>query len=81
MKFCEECGNMLLPKKGVLFCRICKKDFKSKEADINAYKIKKKVTKIQKSQITPIIEEEYETRIITEEDRKAYEEYFVGGGD
>ncbi len=81
MEFCEECGNMLLPKKGALFCRVCKKEFKAKQTVIDTYKVKKKITKDQKRQMTPVIEDHDDEQIITEDDRKAYEEYFVSGGD
>ena len=81
MEFCEECGNILLPKNGALYCRVCKKEFKAKKAVIDSYKIKKKITKDKKSQMTLIIEDHNEEQTITEDDRKAYEEYFVGEVD
>jgi DNA-directed RNA polymerase subunit M/transcription elongation factor TFIIS len=81
MEFCEECGNMLLPKKGTLFCRICKKEFKVKQNVLDTYKVKKKTNKGQRRQLTQIIEDHDDEKIITEDDRAAYEEYFIGGGD
>lgn len=82
MHFCEECGNMLLPtKKGKkLFCRVCKKEFNT-AVEETEYKIKKKISKSQKTAMTAIIEEDVEHKTVTDDDRKAYEEYFLGSGE
>ena len=83
MQFCEECGNLLLPrKKGkVLFCRVCKEEFKAKSGSADEYRIKRKYMKSKQQNMTAIIEEEYHNPRISAEDRKGLEDYFVGSGD
>ena len=76
VQFCPKCNNILIPKKGknILYCRACDLEFKftSKEE----YKIIKKIQHSE-SEKAPIVVEEVELRKkISEDDRKAYEEFF-----
>ncbi|MHA2474840.1 MAG: hypothetical protein ACXAES_16575 [Promethearchaeota archaeon] len=42
MRFCENCGNMLIPKNGKLFCKACEEEFELGK-DKESYKIVKKI--------------------------------------
>lgn len=75
MRFCENCGNMLVPKNGKLYCKACDEEFdlgKNKED----YKIQKKIKHDEKETAPIVIKEGIRSERISGEDRKAYEEYF-----
>ena len=77
MKFCDACGNMLMPKNGKLFCKACDEEFDLGESD-DDYKIIKTI-KHSDAEIAPIIiKEGLKNDKISGEDRKAYEEFFSG---
>jgi len=45
MEFCKECNGLLLPKKGFMVCRQCKKEFPKKGNNQELKFIEKRVTK------------------------------------
>ncbi len=81
--FCQDCGNILLPKRrtNTLYCRICDKDYPM-DKGLNQYKkVERKTASIKeknKKQIlkTAIIEETKKGPSISEEERAAYEDLF-----
>lgn len=83
MKFCEKCGNVLLPKKNksVLFCKVCNKEISISDPkeDLTEYKRRnqnKKKIETKKALKTAIIRENENKELITEEERDAYEDLF-----
>jgi len=76
MRFCENCGNMLIPKNGKLYCKACEEEFdlESKEG----YKIQKKIRHDEKEAAPIVIKEGLRSERISDEDRKAYEDLFSG---
>jgi DNA-directed RNA polymerase subunit M/transcription elongation factor TFIIS len=91
MEFCEECGNILLPKKkeNKLFCRVCKKDFpvKAKEKKIlEQYKkvtTKKNLKYLEKKRAlkTAVVVVKSKTKSMTEEEREAFGELLEMSGE
>ncbi len=76
MQFCQKCNNILIPIKGkkILYCRACDYEYKFKSKE--EYKIIKKIHHSE-SDLAPIVVEKSEIRKkISEDDRKAYEEFF-----
>ena len=76
VQFCPNCNNILIPKKGtdLLFCRACNVEFKLESKE--EYQIIKKI-KHNEAESAPIVVNESEVRKkISEDDRKAYEEFF-----
>jgi len=81
MEFCPECDGILLPKKGTneLYCRICKKTYKMEDINKNLkndYKITHK-TVHKVSSKTAIMEVKEKTKAISEDERKAFEDFFT----
>jgi DNA-directed RNA polymerase subunit M/transcription elongation factor TFIIS len=77
MKFCDNCGNMLIPKNKKLYCKACEEEFdlgKSK----GEYKIQKKFLHDEKESAPIILKEGFREERISSEDRKAYEDLFSG---
>lgn len=87
MKFCETCGNVLLPKrnKSVLFCKVCNKDYPlESKKELELYKRKqpnKKKTSAKNALKTAIVTDADRSRQISEEDREAYEDLFAMSED
>jgi len=77
MKFCPNCGNLLIPKDKMLFCKVCLQYFTLEKKDETQYFLIKQLYD-KETAPTPII---YETPLkdihITYEDRKAREELFI----
>lgn len=78
MRFCESCGNMLIPKKGKLYCKACDEEFEIGESR-EEYKIIKTIRHDDKEVAPIIIKEGIKGDRISDQDRKAFEEYFSGG--
>lgn len=77
MKFCDNCGNMLIPKDGKLYCKACEEEFdlgKNQEG----YKIQKKIRHDEKESAPIIVKEGLRGDRISNDDRKAYEDLFSG---
>ena len=78
MRFCESCGNMLIPKKGKLYCKACDEEFEIGESR-EEYKIIKTIRHDDKEVAPIIIKDGLKGDRISDQDRKAFEEYFSGG--
>ncbi len=79
MQFCPECEGLLIPKRNTteLFCRVCNKSFKPEgQAD---YKMKSKIEKDRVRSKTAIVETRVYSQSISEEERRAFEDYFSDG--
>jgi DNA-directed RNA polymerase subunit M len=75
VKFCDTCGNMLIPKNGKLYCKACEEEFEL-GASKEEYKIIKKIRHDEKESAPIIIKEGLKGERISSEDRKAYEDLF-----
>jgi len=77
VKFCDTCGNMLIPKNGKLYCKACEEEFDlgTNKAD---YKIQKKIHHDEKESAPVVMREGLRGERISSEDRKAYEDLFSG---
>ena len=80
MKFCPQCEGLLLPKRNTdeLFCRVCNKSFKPEKGQAD-YKMKSKIEKDRVRAKTAIVERPAHSQSISEEERRAFEDYFSGG--
>ena len=78
MRFCDTCGNMLIPKKGKLYCKACDEEFEIGESR-EEYKIIKTIKHDDKEVAPIIIKDGLKGDRISDQDRKAFEEYFSGG--
>ncbi len=77
MKFCPDCENILLPKGDKLYCKICDLYFKLDFIDKDDYVLEKIICHNEK-EFTPLITKApLEEDRITDEDRKAHEDYFT----
>lgn len=77
MKFCDTCGNMMIPRNKKLWCKACNEEFEIGENQ-EEYKIIKTI-RHDDAEIAPIIiKEGLKSGRISDQDRKAYEEYFTG---
>ena len=88
MQFCENCGNILLPKKRTetLYCKVCDKTFPLKEKKeyksatletAKKTKVKKKLALIS----TAIIEESSKVPSISQDEREAFGELLEMSGE
>jgi len=80
MRFCTECDNILIPRKGKLYCKACEKEYKfESEKDQEDYKIVKKMRHDEEEVAPIVIKSKLNGEKISGEDRKAFEEFFSGG--
>ncbi len=77
VKFCDTCGNMLIPKNGKLYCKACEEEFEL-GANKEEYKIIKKIRHNEKESAPIVVKEGLKGERISSEDRKAYEDLFSG---
>jgi DNA-directed RNA polymerase subunit M/transcription elongation factor TFIIS len=78
MRFCPECDNILIPKKGKLYCQACEKFFELGK-DQKEYKISKKIRHDDREKSSRVLKKNLRNKSsISIEDRKAYEEFFTG---
>jgi DNA-directed RNA polymerase subunit M/transcription elongation factor TFIIS len=77
MKFCPDCGNMLIPKGKKLYCRACNKEYylESKKDYFLA-----KTIDHDEADLSPIIIEHPSEDHISVDDREAYEDFFKTEG-
>lgn len=76
MKFCLDCGNLLLPKDKKLYCRVCNIYYKL-DSNVKYEYVLEKTMGHNEKEFTPIITKEpLEEDRITHEDRKTHEDYF-----
>ena len=78
MQFCPDCESILLPKRGSkdLYCKVCEKviKIKSKSKTKKSIKIDKKI--IHKIPIKTKVFTKKSTKSISDEDRRAMEDYY-----
>ncbi len=78
MRFCPDCDNIMIPRKKKLYCKACDVEFDLDTNQQDEYKIVKTI-KHDESEIAPIIiKEGLKGDKISDQDRKAYEEFFSG---
>jgi DNA-directed RNA polymerase subunit M/transcription elongation factor TFIIS len=75
MRFCENCNNILIPKKGKLYCKACDEEFEL-GTNQDDYKIIKMIKHDDKETAPVIVKESVRAGRISAQDRKAFEEYF-----
>lgn len=82
MEFCPECESVLLPKRGSsneLFCKVCGKVYKmDKKKNKEEYKIQHVISRGISSK-TAVLDKKGHQGSISEDDRRAYEDYFQSG--
>lgn len=76
MRFCEECGNMVVPKDGKLYCKACEKEFDLDKSKPDDYKIIKTIKHDEKESAPIVVKEAIRGDRISGDDRKAYEDLF-----
>ena len=76
MRFCENCGNMLVPKNGKLVCKACEEEFDLDTSKTDDYKIKKSIKHDEKESAPIVVKERLGSDKISAQDRKAFEEFF-----
>ena len=74
MRFCPNCDNMLVPRKKTLYCKVWNDEFNFRisKDDYNLITVLNQ----DKNEMSPIIIKTPKRDRISEDDRKAYEEYF-----
>lgn len=77
VKFCDTCGNMLIPKNGKLYCKACEEEFDLGTSKAE-YKIQKKIHHDEKESAPVVMREGLRGERISREDRKAHEDLFSG---
>ena len=76
MRFCDNCGNMLVPKNGKLYCKACEEEFELDSSKTDDYKIVKTIRHDEKESAPIVVKEGLRGERISADDRKAYEEMF-----
>ena len=79
MRFCPDCDNILIPRKKKLYCKACDKEFNLDSNEQDEYKIVKTIKHDEKEIAPIIIKEGLKGDKISDQDRKAYEEFFSSG--
>ena len=76
MKFCDNCGNLLVPKNGKLHCKACEEEFDLDTSKTEDYTIKKSIKHDEKESAPIVVKESLKGDRISGDDRKAYEDLF-----
>lgn len=76
MKFCPNCDNILIPKNKKLYCKACEEEFNLDTSKTEEYKIIKTIRHDEKESAPIIIKEGLKGERISDQDRKAFEEFF-----
>jgi len=79
MKFCKNCGNMLIPKNRKLYCKACNEEFDLDVSKKEDYTIVKKIRHDEKESAPIVVKEGLKSERISAQDRKAFEDYFSVG--
>ena len=79
MKFCENCGNMIIPKNRKLYCKACNEEFDLDVSKKEDYTIVKKIRHDEKESAPIVVKEGLKSERISAQDRKAFEDYFSVG--
>ena len=74
MRFCPNCDNILIPKNKKLYCKACDIEFELDEGE--NYKLVKTIKHDEKETAPIIVKEGLRGERISDQDRKAYEEFF-----
>ena len=77
MKFCPNCNNLLIPRTGALFCRVCNQEFILQSIDKIEYKLVKRIGHDVRDIEPIIIKTEIKKKLITFQDRSTHEDYFA----
>jgi len=80
MRFCDTCGNMLIPKNKKLYCKACEEEFDLGPSQ-EEYKIQKRIHHDETESTPIIVKEGLKGERISNEDRKTYEDLFSGADD
>lgn len=85
MEFCPECDGILLPKKGSneLYCKVCDKSFKLDSKNKSNLKKEYLIKTQVKNRVggkTAILEKKNLSKAISDEDRRAFEDFFLPDG-
>ena len=78
MRFCPECDNILIPKEKKLYCKACEREFEI-DPHNNDYKIVKKIKHDDKEAAPIVVKKVIVSTKISDQDRKAFEEFFDAG--
>ena len=78
MRFCPDCDNILIPRKKKLYCKACDKEFDLDSNQQDDYKIVKTIKHDEKEIAPIIVKEGLKGDKISDQDRKAFEEFFKG---
>jgi DNA-directed RNA polymerase subunit M/transcription elongation factor TFIIS len=82
MKFCSECGTLLIPKKDKasgeisIICRKCGTEFPPDASDLEEYRLSFNSGTASHDRIAIIKEHSQKAKLVTDEDREAYEDFF-----
>lgn len=82
MKFCDECGALLVPKKEkgsktiTLVCRKCGAVAAPEPEEIGDYRISSDLNNVNREKIEVVKEKGRKVKRVTDEDREAYEDFF-----
>ncbi len=82
MKFCDECGALLVPKKEKgskkisLICRKCGNKLTTDPEEVSDYKISSDLNHVTREKIEIIKEKSRRVKRVTGEDREAFEDFF-----
>ncbi|NVM53879.1 MAG: hypothetical protein HWN66_09270 [Candidatus Helarchaeota archaeon] len=82
MKFCDECGALLVPrkekgnKKVILVCRKCGHKVTPDSSEISDYVIASDLNHVTREKIEVVKEKTRRTKRVTDEDREAFEDFF-----
>lgn len=82
MKFCDECGALLVPKKEKgnkkvqLICRKCGNKVTPDPEEVSDYKISSNLNHVNREKIEVVKEKSRRVKRVTLEDREAFEDFF-----
>lgn len=81
MRFCPDCDNILIPRKKKLYCKACDMELDLDTNQQDDYKIVKTIKHDEKEIAPIIVKEGLKGDKISDQDRKAFEEFFKGSED
>lgn len=75
MRFCPDCDNILIPKNKKLYCKACEIEFEI-DPNNNDYNIVKTIKHDDKEAAPIVVKKVLTNPKISDQDRKAFEEFF-----
>ncbi|MHA1148420.1 MAG: hypothetical protein ACTSR8_09255 [Promethearchaeota archaeon] len=81
MRFCPKCDNLLIPKNQKFYCRVCNDWFNIESNAKNEYVLVKTIEHDEADFMPIIIKNSIGNYSISNEDRKAFEDYFKFKGE